>query len=188
MFYANPKSKVVHYQQCYHARQLKDNKEVFYSYSEAAAAGYRLCYCCSPLGAKAHLNTREMKEYCKDNQIAYRLEGDRLQIRSMCSRWYIDIDDRNKLVLHHHNTQGDPRLFHVQNVSAKSVPAYLHYIVRHDQFRSKNRLPGQKTVHRPEAPQKGSRKARADKKKYKAQRRKYEIRRVLDLIDELSWA
>ena len=62
----------------------------------------------------------------------------------------------------------------------------LEYNDDHDRYRLENPLPKPKKVKAP--PKKGTKRYRADERRYKEKKRRQEIRNVLSLIDSLALA
>lgn len=147
VFYSTKSSeKVFHLPHCRVTRRIaKENRQQFATPEIARNAGYRLCDCCSPVGARLRKEQPAVSLFCQKNSISYYLEDGQLHVHAPQSRWRIVVNGKeNTLLLYHQNThpsrKNKPSLvpgYHSQAIRHTTIAGYLDYIVQHDAFRQK---------------------------------------------------
>ena len=188
MFYGNSRSRIVHYQQCGYARRSKNcgsaRLREFYTIDEAKTQGYRMCKCCDPVKKRFKAEEEEIRRFCNENNMFYRLSNGEMEIITPESHWKAAVGNGSKIQLYHQNRAGNKyerRLYHVQKYNVTTAMPMLRYIVKHDTY----------TLSKEEArpkkkKKKGSKGYAAQMKRQKAHQKRRSIKYVLDLIDAVS--
>lgn len=165
------------------------------SISQLGKMGYLPCRYCSKFLRQYYAEEKEIKEFCFEHALRYKLLGEALLINTYYSSWKVAVDyqsfhEKNALVLMHENDQmyimcdrdqgNIYRKYHFQNdVHCNTILGYLQYIIEHDKYRE-----GVNTQWR-----KYSRKTEYQRKKYRKDRSKDIDRmsiRVYNLLEELK--
>ena len=181
--------KVVHKNDCYHLRRTpKEKKGWFYTLEEAQAAGYRLCRNCSRAAEKYQSEKEEIERFCSQNEIACHTQDETIVIVTPYSKWKI-IFAGGRMFLYHKNSQkrvSDRESpvpgYHSQAVHEDTIIAYLRYVIKHDEYRFGEQSYVQREKIRGKKGTKRYNKAKQQRKR----EHRYEVRRVLNLIDSLS--
>lgn len=192
MFYysINSKEKIVHYEGCYHLKNIQPNNlKSFDTVRDVRKSRYRICSCCSPITARLKKEQAELERYCLENGLLYYVNKGDLHIRTYHSKWKILVcDSKSTLELHHKNLfkkeyEDSTPGYHRQNFCSDSILGYLKYIDAHESYRKLNPL---NIVTKKEPPKKGTRRYRGLQKALAKKERKRQIGNVLNLIDSLS--
>lgn len=190
MFYGNEKTRIVHYQQCRYGQRMKrdvsSRLREFRTFEEAKEQHYRRCKCCDPMLKPVRRIDSSAKRFCMDNSISYRQVKDELLITTPYSEWIVHVDVDRRFNLFHKNTLGNTKQYHLHGKQYSSVYAVFKYVYEHDCYREENPLPKRKKKKNP--PKMGTKNCQAKMRKYKEQKRKSDIKNVLDLIESLSMA
>ena len=133
-------------------------------------------------------------DICMENSIACFLQGKSLVIETPVSTWKIITNGRKKsMFLYHRNNMesdviDDPNAlvpnYHSQSCRRNTIVEYLEYIIAHDFYREKN--PVKCSAKNKPKSQKGTKRYRKEMKKSKDRKKRYETKRVLDLIEQLE--
>lgn len=187
--------KVYHSADCSHAKQIKScNKTYFYTKEEAEQSGYTACNCCCRMARNYQKERSNILDFCKIKQLDTFLFNNALYIVSKLCTWKIVEAGHSKqaMLLYHENTRDicykrdqmpyHLRSYHWQNTHQLSIIGYLNYIALHDEWRCKKREQELETIKNQPLYTKRKKKAMARAKRAD---RRYQIRRVLDLIDQL---
>ena len=188
MYFANSQSKILHYAGCHHIDRICDINFAGFDYIEdARSEGYRLCKCCDPMIRKIQPLDNDMMRYCKSRAISYQVINGELRVLTPFSEWKAYIGNNSKYDLYHKNTRGRINDYHLQLKGMKSPMAILKYVDGHDNFRLDNPLPKEQKKTKSK-PRKGTKRYRKEMRKAEAAKKRYDVKRVLDLIDSLSMA
>lgn len=151
--------KVFHLPHCKILHRIrKEYKKQFASQEEARAAGYRMCSCCSPVGARLRKERKAVYQFCQEYGASCWLRDNQLYVQTPRSRWRIIASGQeNKLFLYHKNTyqkyEETPSIipgYHSQRARSKTIVGYLDYIYQHDIFRRQEAIKAKKqTQHKP---------------------------------------
>lgn len=189
-FSVKSKEKVIHYEECPHLRNIKkENLCSFDNIKDARNTGYRICSCCSPVLKLIKNEENKMDKFCLENGLSYYIDNGDLGIKTFRSEWkIIASDNRDTVELHHKNSfkkEHDDSLtgYHKQNYAANSIMGYMRYISEHDCFRMHNPI---MVYVEKEQPHKGSKRWKKQQEAARKRVRRYEIKKVLDLIENLS--
>lgn len=145
------KHKIYHREGC---SCIKDINLLYYTemnedVSKYYAFGLKPCKYCSPFIEQFEKEEQEIKLFCLNNSIKYKVMGEALLIDTYYSSWKILYDENNNLKLYHENNQKYNRYnqidgtiikeYHDQyDVSSVNIIGYLKYIIKHDKFRETN--------------------------------------------------
>ena len=149
MFYYSKKSaqKVVHTKHCCHLMNTpKEDIGCFSNAEKAHNYGYRLCKDCGPLEKYFARKKDTIEDFCRQNEISYKLEGNELLVETPYSSWKIITEGlQSFMCLYHKNELGKGRNsavagYHLQDHKSHSILSYLHYICSHDEYRQNNPL------------------------------------------------
>lgn len=185
MFFANKKTKIVHYQQCrYVGKAFPPAWEEFSTLQEAKNAGYRLCSVCTPVRKELQENKDTIEAFCQKNGISLRIKDGNLHITTSREKWLAVPAPKHHYTLWHKNTYRDRNKYHVQKTNPGSVIQILHYVTKHEDYRYRNPLPKEKETAPP--PRKGTKRYRKEMNRRKAKEKRRAIGHVLDLIEELE--
>lgn len=149
MFYVsrNSREKLVHNQQCPHAKRILPKNRIYYSDVRIAVAdGYRMCQCCSPIYKRFRAEQNNIEKFCRGKNISYTIGYDVMKIKTPDGEWLLwchpvsyslQLFHRNKfrtVETADHASSMFPG-YHLQQTFHSSVVAYLNYIYHHDLFR-----------------------------------------------------
>lgn len=135
--------KVFHLPHCNVNRRIrKEYKKQFFNEEEARIAGYRMCNCCSVVGARLKKEQEAVNQFCQQNGVACWHEDGQIHIQTPESKWKIITSGKgNKLFLYHknafHKEDSIPSIvpgYHSQAARSKTIVGYLDYIVQHDAY------------------------------------------------------
>ena len=150
--------KVFHLPHCSIIRRIrKENRKQFRTPEEARMFGYRQCNCCSPVGMKLRKEQQAVNLFCQQNGVSCRLEDGQLHVRTPKGKWRIIIYGKaKKLFLYHknalHKDSNIPSIipgYHSQATCSNTILGYLRYIVRHDDFRERERKKAKRQTAKP---------------------------------------
>lgn len=185
MYLGSIERKVIHCKQCTYVSRIKDvHFEAFDYVEDAIKEGYRYCKCCDPMKALIKEYEKEMDSFCQSNAVYYTECDGALVIVTPFSEWKAQLNTDGKITLYHKNTKGDKQDYHIQGKFSAEPLNILNYIAAHDGFRLNNPLPKEKKEKAP--PRKGTRRYRAAMRRAEAEKRRNDIRNVLNLIDSLQ--
>lgn len=110
--------------------------------------GYKPCPVCAPLITQFKKEEKEIKLFCMEHSIKWKIVDESLLIDTYYSSWKIIFAIRTggDLILYHENNQQYSRYnqvkgniikqYHIQDdVASVTIMGYLNYIVAHDKFR-----------------------------------------------------
>ena len=148
--YIDEKTKIYHRIDCkcvenINPRYFKEMRENIVDYYKL---GYKPCPICSPLIKQFKKEEKEIKLFCMEHSIKYKIIDESLLIDTYYSSWKIIFAIRTggDLILYHENNQQYNRYnqvngniiktYHIQNdISSTTIIGYLQYIINHDRFR-----------------------------------------------------
>ena len=149
--YVDMKNKIYHRKGC---NCIKDINLLYYiemdeDLSKYYAFGLKPCKQCSPFIDQFKKEEQEIKLFCLNNSIIYKIMGESLLINTYYSSWKILYNENGDLKLYHENNQKYNRYnqvdgniikeYHDQyDVASVTIIGYLNYIIKHDKFRETN--------------------------------------------------
>ena len=182
--------KVVHKDNCYHLREAqREAIGWFHTLEEAQAAGYRLCRHCDRAIREYRNEEKQIEQFCAQNEIKCYTQNEKVIIVTPYSKWKI-IFVSKRMFLYHKNSQ--KRLsdmdsivpgYHSQAIHKDTIIEYLKYVIEHDQYRLLHDMPVRNETTKLI---KGTKKYKKAMKRQKKREHRYEVKRVLDLIESLS--
>ena len=197
LFYSNNSGrKIVHSDGCFQIKRVKDDDiGIFHSVDDARQHGYRMCQCCSQTAKHYRIEKDLLIEYCLGRPVSFYFNLYDFTVRTPWSKWKIvDRADNKGMELYHKNTRVRSKDslspiegYHLQRVKMESVIDYLRYIVDHDVYKVNyhpEQLYPQPAKEAP--PKKGTKRYKKQQKRLEKQKRKQSIKRVLDIIDNIS--
>lgn len=193
MFYytVNSKKKIVHTAECRFVNKNESKHwKTFDTLEQAYVKGYRRCKCCSPMGKRFRKERKQIKDFHREHGVRSYLWNDQIEVVTLYSQWKI-IEGEGEILLYHQNTDPNRKAsiqsaikgFHLQRVFKTSIAAYLQEIVAHDDYRLEYPL---KLKEVKKKPRKGTKAYRHKAAIEKRCEKKRSVKRVLNLIDELS--
>lgn len=188
-------NKIVHLSNCRFVKQIKKkNRAYFQTIEDARADGFRLCNCCAPIARRLRKEGKNIEELCRTQGLSvYLHDGVLIICAPHHSKWkLITAGEKNKLALYHKNTilemRGMPESaipgYHSQAIHKETVIDYLKYIISHDEWRRHHPI-AMPTTKQP-APQKGTKRWKAEQKKEKKRQLKMQTKNVLALIKSVQ--
>jgi len=211
MIIASKKShtNVFHEPDCPRLARIKADNRVTYPHTrDAFRSGLRPCKCCL-LMRKVYLrNQRKIADFCGENSMKPRLEGNAVHVISRYDDWKIVSDDDDIRLFHKSSADGydfdtfrqELKGYHLQASSrAHDIMGHLNYIRQHDFYRDSrttsdylkttvrtHRDPnGMYIRHNPMFRHKEKKKA---ERRLKQEKRAEDLRRVYELLDRLAQA
>ena len=148
----------------------------------------------APIWKYYHQEEDAIMDICMENFITCFLQGKSLVIETPVSIWKIITNGQKKsMFLYHRNEMDsdvvdDPNAlipnYHSQSCRRNTIVEYLEYIIAHDFYREKNPVK-YSAKNKPDS-QKGTKRHKKEMKKAKSRKKRYETKRVMDLIEQLG--
>ena len=192
--------KTYHTEQCAYAGRIKDeHRGYFQTALEAEAKGYHACIRCSKTGKAFTQQIGKIRHFCRMTGFPCRFRKGKIFVETPVDRWLLFYsEEKKRFITYHqsntrHSEEGSLKEYHNQKWAFHSVYDTLLSIYDHTNayLEKKANVPGvvkakiyyaRKPIPSPVSRRKRDKRAR----KMKEKRKRYEIGRVLDLIDNLG--
>lgn len=190
--------RIYHTEQCPYANRIKpENRGMFQTASEAEEQGYYACSYCSKTGKAFRRSRAEIEKFCEETGYICDLRKGRIFVKTPVDSWLIFCSAENgKFQTYHENRwkhgDGFRKTYHRQKWRFISIYDTLLSIFDHTSaYLKKPDIPGQikrkiyKVGGKPGTMMSRRKKGKL-KRKHKAWKKRYNVKCVLDLIDQVS--